>query len=156
VDNNRTTARFREFGVFLGKYQHVLDAKGRLAVPARFRTDLATGAVVTRGADRCLAIYPADYWQQLCARIAELPVSDADVRTFRRFVFSEATELEIDGQGRILIPLALRQFAGLDRNVVIVGMDSMVEVWSESAWDPISRELDEQSDDIVTRLASMI
>jgi MraZ protein len=142
--------------VFLGKYQHVLDAKGRLAVPARFRAELTSGAVLTRGADRCLAIYPADFWQTLCARIAELPVSDANVRTFRRFVFSEATELEIDGQGRILIPLTLRQFAAIERNVVIVGMDAMVEVWSETAWGPISRELDEQSDDIVTRLASMI
>ena len=142
--------------VFLGRYHHALDAKGRVAIPSRLRGDLDDGAVLTRGADTCLALYPATVWQGLCDRIATLPVSDAAARAFRRFVFSEATRLEFDSQGRVLIPQSLRTYAGIDRNVVIIGMDSMIEIWSESSWEVVGRDLDLQADEIIARLASMI
>jgi MraZ protein len=142
--------------VFLGRYHHALDAKGRVAIPSRLRGELEDGAVLTRGADTCLALYPSDVWQGLCDRIAALPVSDSAARAFRRFVFSEATRLEFDSQGRVLIPQSLRSYAGIERNVVIVGMDTMIEIWSESAWEVVGRDLDLQADEIITRLASMI
>jgi len=142
--------------VFLGRFHHALDAKGRVAIPARLRVELADGAVLTRGADRCLALYPALMWETLCARIAALPMSDPAVRTFRRFVFAEAVALEFDSQGRILIPHLLRTYAGIDRNAVIIGLDTMIEIWAEAAWDAVSLDLDSQSDEIIGRLASMI
>jgi MraZ protein len=142
--------------VFLGRYHHALDAKGRVAIPSRLRGDLEDGAVLTRGADTCLALYPPAVWQGLCDRIAALPVSDAAARAFRRFVFSEATRLEFDAQGRILVPQSLRTYASIERNVVIIGIDTMIEIWSEPAWEVVGRDLDQQSDEIMTRLASMI
>lgn len=142
--------------MFLGRFHHALDAKGRLAIPARLRQDLEHGAVLTRGADSCLALYPTAIWQGLCDRIAALPVSDPAVRAFRRFVFSEATVLEFDGQGRVLIPQSLRDFAGIERAAVIVGMDTMIEIWSEPTWERIGRDLDQQANEIIDRLASMI
>ena len=142
--------------MFLGRYHHALDTKGRVAVPARYRTGLGDGGVLTRGADRSLALYPANTWSALCTRISELPVSDPDARAFRRFVFGEAVDVEFDSQGRILVPQILREFGGIERTIVFVGLDTMIEVWSESAWTAISSELDRQADQIIARLGTML
>ena len=142
--------------MFLGAYAHNLDGKGRLAIPARFRDGLASGSVLTRGADQCLVIYPADVWRALCDKIGELPLSDRDARMYRRFLFADATVLDLDGQGRILVPATLRRFAGLERNTTVVGMDNVIEIWSAETWRLVHDGLDAQADVIVGRLASMI
>src|SRR6476646_6450500 len=98
--------------MFLGRHAHSLDAKGRMAIPARFRDELAEGLVLTRGVDRCLAIYPLARWSELSDRINALPVGDADARAFRRMIYSDAVDFVPDGQGRILIPAELREYAG--------------------------------------------
>ena len=90
--------------MFLGRYAHNLDAKGRLAIPARYREALSEGLVLTRGIDRCLALYPLSAWRPLAEKLAALPMTDADVRNFRRLVFAEASDLTLDAQGRILVP----------------------------------------------------
>jgi MraZ protein len=142
--------------VFLGTHTHNLDTKGRLAIPAKFRDELGSESVLTRGADQCLAIYPPVAWRSLCAKIETLPLSDHDARMYRRFLFADALTLEPDGQGRVLLPVELRRFAGIDRSVVVVGMDSVIEVWATEAWDAIHQRLDAQADEIINRLGSLI
>jgi MraZ protein len=142
--------------VFLGRHNHTLDAKGRLAIPARFRELLANGAVLTRGADRSLALYPAESWRALGEKIDQLPMGDADARSLRRFVFAEATLVEFDGQGRILIPSELRAFAGIDRSVVVIGVNRSVEIWATAVWEQLSASVEADADAVFARLASMI
>jgi MraZ protein len=142
--------------LFLGTYEHTVDAKGRLAVPARFRDLLGEGAVVTRGAERCLVIYPEPAWTSLRSSIDNLPMSDPNARAFRRFMFAEAATIELDGQGRILLPARLREYAGIERAAVVVGMDRTVEIWSESGWAAVQADLDARAGEIVDRLDSII
>jgi len=142
--------------MFLGRYAHTIDAKGRLAVPARFREALAEGVVLTRGIDRCLALYPMAAWLPLAEKINELPISDPDARTFRRMVFAEAVNLELDAQGRILTPPDLRRYAELDREAYVVGVNTSIEIWSPARWDAVTALMDHDGAAIAQRLASLI
>jgi MraZ protein len=120
--------------VFTGEYRHSLDAKGRIAVPSRFRGELRGGAFVSRWIDLCVGLFPREAWDALAARVAALPVTDAGARTFSRFLFASAYEVELDGQGRIVVPVGLREWAALDGDVVVVGARDHVELWSPSRW----------------------
>lgn len=142
--------------MFLGRYSHNLDAKGRLAIPARFREALAEGVILTRGIDRCLALYPLDAWRPLAEKVAALPITDADARNFRRMVFAEAADLTLDGQGRILVPPELRRYAGLEREALVVGVDSSIEIWSPARWQEVEASLDADGAEIAQRLAALI
>ena len=142
--------------MFLGRYAHNLDAKGRLAIPARFRDALAEGVILTRGIDRCLALYPLDAWRPLADKVAALPLTDADARTFRRLVFAAAADLTLDAQGRILIPPDLRRYAGLEREALVVGVDTSIEIWSPERWEAVEASLDADGAEIAQRLATMI
>ncbi len=121
--------------MFLGEYTHSIDDKGRLTIPAKFRGDLAAGLVLTRGFDQNLMIYPLTGWQTLAERIQEKPVADKLMREFRRRVFSGATDLSPDRQGRIIVPPFLREFAGIDGEAVVVGMFDYLELWSVERWE---------------------
>ncbi|RLC66002.1 MAG: cell division/cell wall cluster transcriptional repressor MraZ [Chloroflexi bacterium] len=121
--------------MFLGEFVHTIDDKGRLTIPARFRPDLAIGLVVTRGIDRCLAIYPKEEWDRLAERVSALPMTDRSARAFRRLVFANAADATPDKQGRVLIPPRLREYAGLDGEVVIAGLNNYIEVWDPDSWD---------------------
>lgn len=121
--------------MFLGEFVHVLDSKGRLAIPAKFRADLDTGLVVTRGIDRCLAIYPMPEWRRLAERVSELPMTDRRARAFRRLVFANASDVIPDKKGRILIPPRLREYANLDGEVVVTGLSNHIELWDPEAWN---------------------
>ncbi|MFN8594133.1 MAG: division/cell wall cluster transcriptional repressor MraZ [Thermomicrobiales bacterium] len=142
--------------MFLGRYAHNLDAKGRLAVPARFREALAEGVVLTRGIDRCLALYPLAAWRPLAEKVAALPLTDADARHFRRLVFAEAADLPLDGQGRILIPLELRRYAEIEREAIVVGVDTSIEIWTPARWEAVTASLDVDGAAIAQRLANLI
>lgn len=120
--------------MFLGEYVHTIDEKGRLAIPARFRAELAAGLVITRGIDRCLAIYPIEEWERLTKQVSALPMTDRRARAFRRLVFANASNVVPDRQGRVLIPPRLREYAGLDGEVIITGIDTYIEVWNSQAW----------------------
>jgi len=135
--------------MFLGEYTHTIDGKGRLTIPSRFRGMLAAGLVVTRGFDQNLMIFPLDGWKGLANRIEERPLSDEDMRAFRRRVFSGAVDLVPDKQGRILMPSYLRDFAGIDGEVVIAGMYNYLEIWSSEAWKKVRESF--ESDDDATR-----
>lgn len=120
--------------MFMGEFQHTIDTKGRLFMPARFREDLGDRFVLTKGLDGCLFVYPLKEWSALEQKIRSLPVTMKDARAFSRFLFAGATECEVDKQGRILVPANLREYAGLDKETMIIGVSSRVEVWSASRW----------------------
>lgn len=142
--------------MFLGRFSHSIDVKGRLAIPARFRDALGAEAVVTRGIDRCLSLYPMEAWQELAEKVSALPISDPDARAFRRMFFAEASNVEFDRQGRILVPPELRRYATLDGEAVIVGMHTYVEIWSPASWESQSELMDQEGSSIAQRLATLI
>jgi MraZ protein len=142
--------------VFLGRYAHNLDVKGRLAIPARYREALAEGVVLTRGIDRCLALYPMAAWRPLAEKVAALPLTDADARNFRRLVFAEAADFSLDAQGRILVPPDLRRYAGIEREALVVGVDTSLEIWSPERWSVVESSLDADGAEIAQRLANLI
>lgn len=129
--------------MFTGEYRHAIDAKGRVAVPARFRAELAAGAFVSRWIDTCLAIFPRVEWDRFASRVADLPITDAGARVFSRFVFSGAFEFLLDAQGRLVLPTALREFAGLNDEVVVVGSREHIELWDPSKWATYSASMND-------------
>jgi MraZ protein len=120
--------------MFRGEFQHTLDDKGRVIIPARLREGLGENSIVTRGLDRCLFLYPLAEWTRLEQRLKKLPFTKSDARAFNRMFFSGAAEVEADRQGRILIPQNLRDYAGIEKDVMIIGVSNRVEVWSEPGW----------------------
>ncbi|HHX74103.1 MAG TPA: division/cell wall cluster transcriptional repressor MraZ [Firmicutes bacterium] len=124
--------------MFMGEYQHVLDAKGRIIMPAKFREELGERFVITRGLDNCLFVYPLSEWTQLEQKLKALPFTRSDARAFMRFFFSGATECELDKQGRVLIPNNLREHAKLLKDVVVIGVSGRVEIWSQEVWNQYS------------------
>lgn len=142
--------------MFLGRFEHNLDTKGRLALPARYRDRLDEGVVVTRGFDPCLLIYPMAAWEPLAERVSALSIGDSDVRRLRRMLFAEATDLTLDRQGRILIPSELRDYAGIEREAIVVGMHTFIEVWSPDEWASQRDALDREGAVIAERLAELI
>jgi MraZ protein len=122
-------------GRILGEYQHSLDAKGRLAIPARFRSAFTGGSVVTRGVDSCLVLFPPDEWDAFAAQIDSLPNSQADVRQVARAMFTVAAEVELDSLGRINIPQKLRAYAGLNGEAILAGVGSRLEIWQPDRWE---------------------
>jgi len=120
--------------MFLGEYQHSLDIKGRITVPAKFRDGLGTRFYATKGLDNCIFLYPQDEWSSIEEKISVLPITRADVRSFARFFLSGASELEIDKQGRVLIPPNMREYANIDKDLIIIGVGSRIEIWSTEKW----------------------
>jgi MraZ protein len=120
--------------MFLGRHEHIIDAKSRLTIPAKFRGELASGAVLTKGMDRCLFLFPMAEFETLAARIRELPITQEQAREFRRQMFADASADIPDKQGRIIVPPYLREYAGVDNQVVIIGLDTYIEIWPADAW----------------------
>ena len=120
--------------MFMGEYNHTIDAKGRLIIPAKFREPLGEEFVLTRGLDGCLYIYPMDEWNAFEEKLRALPLTNKNARTFTRFFVAGATNCELDKQGRILVPQTLREFAGLEKDVVLTGNLNRIEVWSKEKW----------------------
>jgi MraZ protein len=140
--------------LFTGEYRHAIDAKGRVAVPARFRAELAAGAFVSRWIDSCLAIFPRAEWDKFATRVAELPFSDAGARVFSRFVFSGAFEFVLDAQGRLVLPPALREFAGVSDEVVVVGSREHIELWEPGKWATYSESMND-ADALAARISDL-
>ena len=134
--------------MFMGEYQHNIDAKGRLMVPAKFREGLGEKFVVTRGMDGCLFGYPLSEWETIEAKLQEMPLAKKDARTFVRFFYSAATECEIDKQGRINIPTNLRTHAQLEKGCAIIGVSNRIEIWNEARWNEFTEEAEENFDEL--------
>lgn len=120
--------------MFWGEYAHQLDSKGRLIIPARFRTHLTNNAILTRGLDRNLVIYPEDAWRTVTQQLNQMPITQPTSRALRRLLFSGAVELSLDKQGRILIPGHLRTYANIQTEVLLIGMETFIELWQPANW----------------------
>lgn len=142
--------------MFMGEYSHTIDVKGRLIIPARFREGLGDKFVVTKGLDNCLFVYPQDEWSALEEKLKSLPFTRADARAFVRFFFSGASECEVDKQGRILIPVNLREYAQLSKEVVVLGVSSRVEIWSKDRWDNYNDLAAENFEEIAEKIVDLL
>ena len=123
--------------MFLGQYSYTLDSKGRITIPSRFREIINESVVVTRGLDRCLTVYPAAVWSEIAQKVNALPITDPRGRALRRIFFADAVNVELDRQGRILLPERLRDYASLtlSEDVVVVGLDRFIELWDVARWE---------------------
>lgn len=130
VENER-----RKTALLIGEYEHSLDVKGRIIMPAKFRDDIGDKFIVTKGLDGCLFAFSKEEWTKFEEKLSALPISNKDARTFTRFFFAGAIDCELDKQGRFLISAALREFAEFNKDVVIVGMNSRIEIWSKEKWE---------------------
>ncbi len=138
--------------MFKGEYNHSVDAKGRIIMPAKFREMLGDEFVVTKGLDHCLFVYPNEEWQNIENKFREVPLTTKDARKFARFFFAGAADCEIDKQGRALIPGVLREYAGLQKEVVLVGVLNRIEIWSKDRW--LENEYDDM-DEIAEHMAAL-
>ena len=141
--------------VFMSQYNHTIDAKGRVIIPAKFREKLGDSFVVTKGLDGCLYGYAQEEWRSFEEKLGTLPITNKDSRQFTRFFLAGAAECELDKQGRILIPSVLREFAGLEKDVVLVGVASKIEIWSKERWDEANGQYEDNMDDIAKNLESL-
>lgn len=141
--------------MFIGEYSHSLDDKGRLAIPVKFRTALQTGAVVTRGLDQCLFVYTKEEWKKLAEKLIALPISQAKARAFARLMLAGAMDLEMDKQGRAVVPEYLRKFAGLKKNAVVAGLYNRLEIWDDHNWNRYKVETEKASNQIAEQMAEL-
>lgn len=138
--------------MFIGEFQHAMDEKGRVAIPAKFRKSLKDGVVVTRGLDGALYIYAPDEWEKLAAKTAQLPINRANSRAFARHLLGGAVEAEIDSQGRILVPDYLRKHAGIAGKAMMVGLYNRIELWSEERWQEYRAKTEKSAEEIAESL----
>lgn len=138
--------------MFIGEYSHNLDDKGRVAIPKKFNAELVSGAVVTRGLDQCLFLYTRSEWNKLAEKLANLPFAQANSRAFSRLMLAGAMDLEMDKQGRIVIPEYLRQFAGIKKNVVIAGLYNRLEIWDAEMWREYTKRTEAESTAIAEQM----
>ena len=148
--------------MFIGEYKHSVDDKGRVAIPAKFRSDLSHAAVITRGLDHCLYVFTAAAWMEIAGKIKALPMTNANARAFQRLMLAGAAEVELDTQGRALIPDYLREYANLpagrqdsDKHVVIAGVYDRIEIWNDEAWKSYKEKTEAAGDEIAERLGEL-
>lgn len=138
-----------------GEYNHSIDSKGRLIIPAKFREILGDSFVITKGLDNCLFVYPDNEWKLFEEKLRTLPLTNKNARTFMRFFLGSAVEGVLDKQGRVLISSALRDFAGLEKEVVLVGVLDRVEIWDKAKWDESNAEVEANMDDIAGHMEEL-
>ena len=138
--------------MFIGEYCHTVDTKKRLAVPSKFRKDLGKKAVLTRGLDNCLYLYPMKEWEKLAKKLAALPISRSDSRAFARLMLAGAMDVSLDGLGRVLVPDYLKKYAGLGKKVVLAGLYNRIEIWDEEKWEAYKKQTDEKVEDIAEKM----
>ena len=139
--------------MLIGEYEHSLDAKGRLIMPAKLREDIGEVFILTKGLDGCLFAFSKSEWEKFEQKLSALPVSDKNARAFTRFFFAGAIECEIDKQGRFLISSNLREFASLTKDVVIIGLNSRIEIWSKEKWLAEDEEI--SAEDIAEKMTML-
>lgn len=141
--------------MFIGRYYHHLEAKGRLSIPKQFRRELKSGGVITRGLDGCLFLFPASSWQKLSTKLASLPLTSPQARQFIRLLVQSATPLDLDSQGRTLIPQHLRQKANLTKNVVVAGALTRIEIWDQDRYHQHLDKLEKHPEKIEEQLTQL-
>ena len=141
--------------MLIGEYKHRLDAKKRLSLPSKWRRKLGKNLVITRGLDNCLFLYPRSEWQKITTKVGQLPLGQADTRSFNRFFLSGAVEVEIDSVGRILVPDFLKDFAALKDKVVLAGIYDRAEIWDEKKWSDYKQRIENQADQLAEKLGEV-
>lgn len=141
--------------MFIGEYDHSIDDKGRLAIPAKFRRAFEKGAVITRGLDHCLSVYPREEWQALAEKLAALPLSSKQSRAFARLMLAGAWDVALDSQGRVMLPEYLRQYASISKHVTLAGLYNRIEIWDEDAWHTYRSQTEAESDQIAESMADL-
>ena len=141
--------------MFIGEYSHSIDPKKRLAVPSRFRGELKNKVVVTRGLDKCLFVYPMKIWEKIAGKLGTLPVGESSTRSFIRLQLSGAVDVEVDKQGRILIPDFLKSYADLRRDVIIAGVYDRLEIWDDKKWNAYKNNAEKNTDEIAEQLGKL-
>ena len=141
--------------MLIGEYTHRIDPKKRLAIPARFRKELGEKAVITKGLDQCLVLYPLTEWEKVAEELSKLPTGKSENRNFVRDFFSKATDVELDALGRILIPEYLKTLADLKEKVVIVGVYKRLEIWNEEKWNDYKMRVEKQTDVLAEKLGEL-
>lgn len=141
--------------MLIGEYKHNLDAKKRLSIPSKFRKELGEGAVITRGLDNCLFVFPLEHWAKLAERLGNMPIVQQDSRSFARLLLSGAVEVDFDSLGRILVPEYLKTYAGLKKVAVVAGLYSRLEIWDDEKWENYKANLEKNSDSIAEKLREL-
>ncbi len=141
--------------MFFGEYNHTIDTKGRVSIPAKYREQLGESFILTKGLDNCLFIYTLEEWKVLENKLKQLPLTNKDARAFVRFFFSGATECELDNQGRIRIPNNLREYANLEKEAVMIGVATRIEVWSQTEWQEYNSDANLSYDEIASKMAEL-
>lgn len=141
--------------MFMGEFSHSIDAKGRVILPAKFREELGTSCIVTRGLEGCLSVYTVDAWNTLAEKMKKLRTSKEKVRAFKRFLFGSAAELEFDRTGRILIPSPLRDYAKLGKEVTVIGTGDAIEIWDKGAYEDYAAKTVPAMEEIAESLEDM-
>ena len=141
--------------MFIGEYEHSVDAKGRVIMPAKLREDIGEKFIVTKGLDGCLFAYSQNEWSNFEEKLKTLPLTNKNARDFVRFFLSGAVECEIDKQGRFLIPSNLRQYATLDKEIVIIGVGTRIEIWNRATWSSYSSDENISADEIAENMTML-
>jgi MraZ protein len=146
---------YKKRTMLIGEYTHSIDDKNRISLPAKFRKEVGKKVVLTHGLDNCLFLYSFSEWEKISEKLASLSMGQADTRGFNRFILAGATEVEIDGAGRILIPEYLKKFAQIDETVVFTGVHNRIELWNESRWVEYKKKIETEADKLAQKLGEV-
>ncbi len=141
--------------MLLGEYQHNLDQKGRVAIPAKFKEKLAAGAIITRGIDGCLFVFASKEWDDLARKLVALPLAQANSRAFMRLMLAGAMDVSLDAQSRILIPDYLRNYADLKKKIIVAGLYNRIEIWDADRWSDYKKKTEGASEEIAEKLGEL-
>ena len=141
--------------MLIGEFRHTIDVKRRIAIPAKFRKDLGVRAVLTRGLDSCLFLYPEKVWSEIAGKLGALPMGKADTRSFVRLMLAGAAEVEIDKLGRMLVPEYLKEAADIKKRVVMAGVYNRIEIWDEGAWEEYRERSEQDAGEIAEKLGEV-
>ena len=141
--------------MFIGEYTHTIDTKKRLALPVKFRKELGSKIIITRGFENCLIIYPQKEWQVMSDKLGKLPTSQVEARGFARIMLAGAMEVTLDKLGRILIPEYLKKYAGLKKNVVVCGIFNRLEIWDAKKWEAYKGKMEKEVGDLASKLKEL-
>lgn len=141
--------------MLIGEYRHTIDQKNRLSLPAKFRTELGKKVVVTPGLDGCLFVFSTTQWKEITQNLSEASFLSSDSRSFNRYLLGGASEVEVDGAGRILVPSHLVERSGIQETAVVIGVSNRVEIWASDAWEALQKSLSKQADSLAERLSGV-
>lgn len=141
--------------MFIGEYQHTLDPKNRVIMPSKFREKLGDSFVMTKGLDNCLFIYSSEEWSRVEEKLKSLPMTSKDARAFVRFFFAGACECELDKQGRIVMPNNLKDYARIDKELVIIGVSTRIEIWSREEWNKFNNDANISYEDVAEKMSQL-